>query len=246
MKTKIAVVGSGISGLSVSRILSDKGYSVTLFEKNDGVGGLVRCTVEDGILFHRVGGHVFNTKIPKVAEWFWSIFKEDDFLKAKRNAKIWLHNKYIGYPIENYLYQLDKNITQQAISELIKNNETAKNADNFSDFLLETFGETLCNLYFKPYNYKIWKTDLSKVSLPWLDGKLPMPDFQDIIMNNIYKKQDETMVHSTFFYPKSGGSSFIVIPIYLLNTLYLSKYTQIFISPKLFIKWNLYKIIIIQ
>ncbi|MEJ7682717.1 MAG: hypothetical protein WKG06_33635 [Segetibacter sp.] len=33
----------------------------------------------------------------------------------------------------------------------------------------------LYQLYFGPYNSKIWNTDISKVPLEWLDGKLPMP-----------------------------------------------------------------------
>lgn len=206
---KIAVIGSGIAGLSVAKMLQNKGHEVTVFEKNSFHGGLVHCTVEDGILFHRVGGHVFNTKIKEVAEWFWSFYKEDEFVKAKRNAKIWIDNKLVGYPIENYIFQLQKEKANEIVTDLLLSNKLDVVADNFADFLYSKFGKTLCDYYFKPYNYKIWKTDLSKIPLPWLDGKLPMPDVHSIIMNNIFKKEDDSMVHSYFFYPASGGSSFI-------------------------------------
>lgn len=206
---KIAIIGSGIAGLSAANMLQGKGHEVTLFEKNNFHGGLVHCSNEDGVLFHRVGGHVFNTNITKVAEWFWSFFTENEFVNAKRNAKIWIDNKLIGYPIENYIFQLPKEKTAEIISDLLLNNKIDTTSVNFEDFLYSKFGKTLCDYYFKPYNYKIWKTDLSKVPLPWLDGKLPMPDLQNIIMNNIFKNEDNSMVHSSFFYPKSGGSSFI-------------------------------------
>ncbi len=206
---KVAIIGSGISGLSVAKILQDKGNIVTVFEKNSFHGGLVHCTIEDGVLFHRVGGHVFNTKINKVSEWFWSIFTQEDFVKAKRNAKIWIDNKLIGYPIENYIFQLPKEKADQIISDLLSCKNGDDNSENFEEFLNSKFGKTLYDYYFKPYNYKIWKTDLSKIPIPWLEGKLPMPDLQSIIMNNIFKNEDESMVHSSFFYPKNGGSSFI-------------------------------------
>jgi len=209
MKRKIAIIGAGISGLSIARMLSDLSYEVTVLEKENQIGGLIKCSVEDGVLYHRVGGHVFNTKNPRIADWFWRIFEESEFIKAQRNAKIWMFDQYIGYPIENHLYQLDKDLTRKIITELIFPTKKATKIDNFDDFLFDKFGETLCNLYFKPYNQKIWGADLSEIALPWLEGKLPMPDIQNIIIDNIYKGQEMQMVHSSFFYPKKGGSSFI-------------------------------------
>lgn len=42
MKTKIIIIGGGIAGLTAAHELIDKGYSVTLFERNPIVGGLAR------------------------------------------------------------------------------------------------------------------------------------------------------------------------------------------------------------
>ena len=41
---------------------------------------------------------------------------------------------------------------------------------SFKDFLLNTFGPTLCDNYFFPYNTKIWNTELSRIPLTWLEG----------------------------------------------------------------------------
>ena len=68
---KICVIGSGISGLSVANMLN-KTHDVTVYEKHQQIGGLIKCTREDGNLFHRVGGHVFNSKNQEVLDWFWS------------------------------------------------------------------------------------------------------------------------------------------------------------------------------
>jgi len=44
---KIAVIGSGPSGLSVADLLNQKGHSVTVFEKDSAAGGLLRFGIPD-------------------------------------------------------------------------------------------------------------------------------------------------------------------------------------------------------
>lgn len=208
--SSIAIIGAGISGLSCGDLLQRK-HDVVIFEQNNYPGGLIHCTNEDGILYHRVGGHVFNSKVPHVLNWFWTHFKESEFNKVNRNAKICLQdNSIINYPIENYLYQLDEKLSEQIIDELLElNKKEVLETDNFEDFLKMRFGQTLYDFYFKPYNTKIWDFDLSQIPLDWLQGKLPMPHINDIFKMNVLRKGEVQMVHSTFYYPKIGGSQFL-------------------------------------
>lgn len=210
---KAVVIGSGISGLSISRMLSYK-YDVQVVEKSAKAGGLIKCDRIDGNLFHRVGGHVFNSKNQIVLDWFWKHFDRDnEFLQTTRNAKILLQNQLFGYPLENYLYQLPEKQARLIVEELLTmlaKGKTDAAYTNFKDFLTGTFGHNLYNLYFGPYNSKIWNTDISKVPLEWLEGKLPMPKISEVITSNILKKEENSMVHSSFFYPLRNGSQFII------------------------------------
>ncbi|MBS7565398.1 NAD(P)-binding protein [Mucilaginibacter sp. Bleaf8] len=210
---KIAIVGTGISGLSIANLLKEN-HDVKLFEKGQQPGGLIKCERVKDCLFHKVGGHVFNSRNKDVVDWFWSHFdQENEFVKAKRNAKVFFNNQVIGYPIENYIYLLEPALIKKIIAELL---ELSKNEpkspfeyDNFEEFLQNNFGQTLYEVYFKPYNQKIWQIDLSTVAMQWLEGKLPMPNFLEILQSNILREEEGDMVHSTFFYPKEGGSQFI-------------------------------------
>ena len=61
---KVAIIGAGISGVSCGALLRDDGIDCHVYEQRSIIGGLVRCSIEkDDVLFHRVGGHVFNTKV---------------------------------------------------------------------------------------------------------------------------------------------------------------------------------------
>ncbi|WP_231458834.1 MULTISPECIES: NAD(P)/FAD-dependent oxidoreductase [unclassified Pedobacter] len=211
---KVVVIGSGISGLSISRMLAEDN-EVEILERNELHGGLIKCKRIDGNLFHLVGGHVFNSRNTIVLDWFWKHFDiENEFIKANRNAKILMNDTLIGYPIENYLYQLPEQQLTTILNELLdKLSEKVKDVsdyENFKDFLIGNFGEALYNTYFGPYNTKLWNTDLSKVPLVWLDGKLPMPKLREVIFSNVIKKEESTMVHATFYYPCKDGSQFIV------------------------------------
>lgn len=212
---KIGIIGSGISGLSVARMLQDAGHEVVIFEKNDKEGGLIKCARIDDSLFHLVGGHVFNSRNERVLDWFWSHFdREKEFVKARRNAKVFYGGKLIGYPIENYLYLLDKSLVQQIVGELLELQKKPAKAPleypDFETFLRNNFGDTLYTIYFGPYNQKIWQTDLSTVSMAWLEGKLPMPNYKDVLLSNIVREEEKGMVHAHFYYPKEDGSQFIV------------------------------------
>lgn len=214
----IAIVGAGISGLSAAHILKDK-HNVTIFEKENVAGGLIKCVQREGSLFHTCGGHIFNSKRQDVLDWFWSKFqRETEFTKADRNSVVFVDklnssNSYaeIPYPIENHMYLFDSETQTKFIDDLVdiaakKDNEVA----NFEDFLKGRFGQTLYELYFRPYNEKVWRRDLSQVPLTWLEGKLPMPTVSEMIYNNINHIKEKSFVHSTFWYEKVGGSQFIV------------------------------------
>ena len=208
---RYAIIGGGISGLSIANLLKHD-HLVTIFESNTRPGGMIKCDVIDGNLFHRTGGHVFNTKRQDVMQWFWSFFnQEKQFNKAIRNSSVFMPDgKQIPYPIENHAYLLDKQFGALFTKDLVAMAKgRCDEPANFEEFLKRRFGETLYELYFQPYNYKVWRRDLTNVPLSWLEGKLPMPTVEEIIFNNIYHIEERTFVHSSFYYPQQGGSQFI-------------------------------------
>ena len=208
---KIAVIGAGISGLSVAQALKSD-FDVTVYEAQERPGGLIKCDFIDGRTFHLTGGHVFNTKIEEARAFFSKFVNANNLTKAVRNAAIAMPDgKTVGYPIENHLYQLDREVVRKVLNDLTASREKSpKDAENFEEFLKLNFGPTLYEIYFKPYNRKIWKCDLSSIPMEWLDGKFPMPTPAEIILDNIFRKDEADFVHSSFYYPKKGGSQHIV------------------------------------
>ena len=66
MNTKILVLGGGVAGSSIAYFLTEKGYDVTVVEKNSRVGGLARTCYYSGHPYE-FGPHI----------WFWPGGKEE-------------------------------------------------------------------------------------------------------------------------------------------------------------------------
>ena len=220
---KFAVIGAGVSGLAIANLLRDKWHDIIVYEKDSHPGGLIKCQRVNGSLFHTCGGHVFNSKRQDVLDWFWSRFrKEEEFTKTDRNSCVFLdkngsslEHEDIPYPIENHMYLFNED-TQKSFYEDLDEIDRIKGTnakftdyESFGDFLRWRFGKTLYNLYFKPYNEKVWRRDLTTVPMSWMEGKLPMPTTQEMRDNNAHKIEEKSFVHSTFWYEKNNGSQYI-------------------------------------
>ena len=129
---KIGIIGAGISGLTVASLLN-KTREVVVFEKEEGPGGLIRCKKLPEGLFHICGGHVFNTKVEEVQNWFWHHFdKENDFVKARRNSVVFTsEGLVIPYPVENHFFLFDKSIQNKIIQDLLFISAHPKEPSNF-------------------------------------------------------------------------------------------------------------------
>lgn len=100
-KKIVHVIGSGISGATISRILADNGYLVKLYEKNDYIGGNCHdLKSKDNILYHKFGPHIFHTENEKVINFIKPFFKTNNYI-----------NK-VGVKVNKIITQLPFNFKQ--------------------------------------------------------------------------------------------------------------------------------------
>ena len=81
--TRIAIIGSGFSGLASAALLAQKGYEVHIYEKNDQAGGRARVWKKDGFTFDMGPSWYW---MPDVFENYFALFgkKVSDFYELKR------------------------------------------------------------------------------------------------------------------------------------------------------------------
>lgn len=207
---RIAVLGAGISGLSVARMLRQKGHTVTVFEKNETVGGLARTRLTNGYTYDIHGGHIFNSKHPEVVEWVFSLLPKQNWKYTVRNSKIDFGGKYISYPFELSLCELDPDLAKSFCRDFVEA-QSGPEPDNFHDWLIWNFGKGIAEAYMIPYNEKIWNFPLCDMETNWMHGKMPLPTKDEMKRSLLLKDPSERkMPHSTFYYPTDGGIQSLV------------------------------------
>lgn len=202
---KIAVLGAGVSGLTVARQLHDAGHDVTVLEKNATVGGLARSRFTNGYLYDPHGGHILNSKHKEVMDWVFSLLPKERWQYTERNAKIFFHGRYVSYPFELSLCELDTEDAVNCVHDFILS-QHGEEPDNFKDWLVWNFGKSIAEEYMIPYNEKIWAFPLEQMETRWMQGKMPLPTKKDLLRSMLLKDPKErNMPHSTFYYPIDGG-----------------------------------------
>lgn len=202
---RIGVLGAGISGLSIAKLLSPF-HEVEVLERNSFVGGIARTKNIDGVAYHPIGGHCFNSKYPEVLDFvFNQVLAKENWYSIKRKAVIRFKNHIIPYPIEysiKEIFKFDKDLAIDIVKDFLAANEST-NPKNLEEWFRGKFGNTLSDHYFIPYNNKIWNIHPKEMSYEWVKDKLPIPD-KNSFTRNFFEEQCDKMDHHTFFYPKNN------------------------------------------
>jgi len=212
-----AILGGGLTGITLARLLREQGEDVIVLEKEDSIGGLCRSITESGFTFDAGGSHIVFSRDTEVLEFMRSVLggNKDD---RKRNTKIFYKGSYVKYPFENGLYQLPKEDCFFCINEFIKTIIAIEKGEtetpvNFKDWIYHTFGKGIAESYMVPYNEKIWNYPTEKMSLHWVDGRIPRPPVEDVIRSAIGIETEGYTHQSVFAYPVQGGIEALVSAI---------------------------------
>ena len=112
MKKKIAIIGAGITGLTLAKFLSKKNYNISIYEKKSEIGGIMRDSIESDHLYF-TGPHFLDPK----SEWLNSFFSKNEINKN------FIHFKENLYSYTDFFdkISLKENSTQPLILNNIKN-----------------------------------------------------------------------------------------------------------------------------
>jgi len=211
---KTAILGGGLSGLTLARLLHEKCTDLLVLEAEPAYGGLCRSRTDKGFTFDIGGSHIIFSRDTEVLAFMRQMIRGNEQQNA-RNTKIFYKGRYVKYPFENGLSDLPAEDRFFCISEFVKTLVAVEKGElpapeTFRDWIYYTFGKGIAECYMVPYNEKIWKYPAEKMSLHWVDGRIPRPPVDDVIKSAIGIPTEGYTHQAVFSYPLDGGIEALV------------------------------------
>ncbi len=151
------ILGGGASGLSSAVLLPNS----IIIESSSKVGGLSNSKSIDGFTFDQ-GPHIMFSRDKEVLSVMVDSLR-GNVHTCMRNNVVMINGSLVRYPIENDLSSLPANVRINALQDFLRMRISPISSEpkNLEEWFLRNFGETLTNIYFKPYNEKIWNLPFS-------------------------------------------------------------------------------------
>jgi protoporphyrinogen oxidase len=165
----VAIIGAGPAGLTAAYLLTKKGYSVRVIEKDPRYVGGISRTVELGGVRFDIGGHRFFSKSKDVVD-LWNEILPDDFIQRPRMSRIYYEGKFYSYPLRAFEALRNLGLWRSALcmasfakAKLFPNRDIR----SFQDWTVNAFGHRLFSIFFKTYTEKVWGMPCDEMSADW-------------------------------------------------------------------------------
>ena len=211
---KTAILGGGLSGLTLARLLQENGGDVVVLEAEREYGGLCRSKTDQGFTFDTGGSHIIFSRDTEVLAFMRRMIAGNE-QRNNRNTKIFYKQQFVKYPFENGLSDLPPEDRFFCINGFVKTLIAVEKGEipapaNFREWIYYTFGNGIAECYMVPYNEKIWKYPTDGMSLHWVDGRIPRPPVEDVIKSAIGIGTEGYTHQAVFSYPFDGGIEALV------------------------------------
>lgn len=215
-KIDYLIVGTGLTGGTIARLLHDSGCEVLIVEKRDHIGGNVHDHVHSsGIRIHTYGPHYFRTNSDRLWEF---VNRFTEFYKYEASLKTFVDGKFENWPIAG-------SYIKKNVGENWEPSFTGVPA-NFEEASLKMMPESIYQKFVKGYTEKQWGVKATELSA-------------DLAKRFDVREDDEPrlMRHKFQGIPLNGYASFTEkliegIPL-ILNHNYLLNKTMFDVKKKL-------------
>ena len=195
------IVGAGVSGLAYAGFSKNE---CLLLEKDAEIGGYCK-TIKWGDFVWDYSGHFFHFRDTFLEDYICRNMVHDDIRYCEKHTQIFYRQKYIDFPFQKNIHQLDQDEFIDCLYDLFTT--TGNDYFTFKQMLYAKFGQSIAEKFMIPYNEKLYACDLNRLDVDAMGRFFPYADKEEIIRN--FKKTNNNSYNSHFTYPRGGAIEYV-------------------------------------
>ena len=194
----VLILGAGLTGLAAASLLGER---ARVLERDAAPGGMARSLCYDGYWFDRAP-HLLHFADAE------SERRVRDLLGGALrpcSAEAWIETAAgrTRYPFQLHLRGLDQESRLRCILDLHRaiRDSSGRAPASYQEMLERTFGAAMCELFFLPYNRKLWKRPLDRLAPSGFTGSLRHPAFEEALRGAFTEADEVEDDHPGGWYP---------------------------------------------
>ena len=209
---RILIVGAGVSGLAAAGFLANR-FDCLVVEREVEVGGYCRTIYKDGFTWD-YSGHFFHFQRQWLADYVHSRMDISRLLTIDRKSRIYFRGKYIDFPFQFNIHQLPLSDFVRCLTDMYATTQQGpRTYSSFRDMVYGRFGRSLSDLFFIPYNEKLYSVRADQLDPDAMGRFFPHTDFPGLLnkmrgaIEGANAGQETYNAH--FLYPKDGARAYM-------------------------------------
>jgi protoporphyrinogen oxidase len=127
----------------------------------------------------------------------------DNFTNIRREAWIWMQDRYVPYPFQNNIRHLAKEDVLACLTGLIAAQREQRDSETFEEWINATFGAGIARVFMLPYNFKVWATPARLMSKQWMGERVSVVDVERVLRNVVSSRTTRPGGRTTLQVPAS-------------------------------------------
>ncbi|MDQ3296829.1 MAG: NAD(P)-binding protein [Myxococcota bacterium] len=203
------VIGAGVSGLGFANWIRerDPAARVLVLEREAEPGGYCRTVERAGFVWD-YSGHFFHFRDPSIEAWLRARMPGHDVRTIAKRSFIRYAGRDIDFPFQKNIHQLPQGEFVECLVDLFFRPTSETPPASFGEMLHRKLGRAITEKFLRPYNEKLYATDLDTLDPDAMGRFFPHAELADIIANMRPGAADGGY-NATFTYPAGGAIQYI-------------------------------------